>query len=60
MRAQFIGKDRSMGFRRGQWYRIIAIEEKFGKVLLREASGLFCPYSNIGKMLENWKFDKRY
>ena len=60
MRAQFIGKDRSMGFRRGQWYRIIAIEEQFKHVVLREASGLFCPYSNVGKMLENWKFDNRY
>ena len=38
----------------------IAIEEKLGRVVLREASGLFCPYSNVGKMLENWKFDKRY
>lgn len=60
MKAQFIGADGSMGFRRGQWYKIISIEEKFGQVLLREAGGHFCPYSNWGKMLENWKFDSRY
>lgn len=60
MKAQFIGKNGSMGFRCGQWYRIVAIEEHFKHIVLREASGLFCPYSNVGKMLENWKFDKRY
>ena len=60
MKAQFIGKNESMGFKCGQWYRIIAIEERLGKVLVREAGGYFCPYSNWGKMLENWKFDSRY
>ncbi len=60
MKAQFIGADGSMGFRRGRWYKIIAIEERLGKILLREAGGHFCPYSNWGKMLENWKFDNRY
>lgn len=43
MKAQFIGKNGSMGFRHGQWYKIIAIEERLGKVLVREAGGHFCP-----------------
>lgn len=38
----------------------LQIIEAEREILLREASGLFCPYSNRGKMLENWKFDNRY
>ena len=44
-----------MGFRTGRWYTFTLIEER-GYVILKEVSGLWCPYSNMRKLLENWKF----
>lgn len=55
MRAKFIGKDKSMGFRTGRWYNFTLVEQ-LGCIVLRETNGLFCPYSNMRKLLENWEF----
>ena len=54
MVAKFIGKDRSMGFRKGNLYRL---KTCIGKKLIyaEDESGLFCYYSSIESFLKNWK-----
>ena len=60
MKAKFIGKDNSMGFCEGQIYEIetkVKTNSK-GKShlwLYDMNSGLYCPYSRMETMLENWK-----
>ena len=55
--AQFVGADRSMGFRTGLWYRI-RLDYVKGMVMLREETGLYCPYESIGALRRNWRFEK--
>lgn len=61
MKAEFIGKDGSEGFVKGKEYEI---ETSVGsKLCSRDGllwvndknSVLECPYTNLEKLLENWK-----
>ena len=60
MRVKFIGRDGSMGFVNGKVYKIrtaVRVNSK-GQVFLwvyDMSSNLYCPYSNLEKMLDNWK-----
>lgn len=57
MLAQFIGKDKSMGFRKWRTYNITFEMQHLPPywIILREENGLFCPYSSMEAVLENWR-----
>lgn len=55
MKARFIGKDRSMGFRTGKVYRIKIVEDKVRNWLwVKEFWGLYCPYESRKAIENNW------
>lgn len=69
MRAIFIGKDGSRGFKHGQTYELnsdirpvhvgggyIFGQEKTCICLFDRNSKAWCPYSSLEKVLENWHF----
>lgn len=64
MRAVFIGKDYSMGFRYGKEYKIKTwIESRFftkkGYLWVKDInSNLYCLYSRVETFLKNWKIIK--
>lgn len=56
IRAKFIGKDGSMGFRTGCYYWV-RIKEDYDKhwLWVRELFGLYCPYTSTKTLEENWE-----
>ena len=54
MRGIFIGKDGSMGFKRGKKYEFHTYCQR-DCLHLKTTNGLWCPYSNMEKLLENWR-----
>lgn len=60
MRGIFIGKDGSMGFKYGKEYEFHTYCQR-GYLHLKTTNGLWCPYSNMEKLLENWRivYDNR-
>lgn len=50
----FIGKDGSMGFKYGKEYEFYTYYHN-KCIHLKTKDGLWCPYSNIEKLLENWR-----
>ena len=54
MYGTFIGRDGSMGFKHGKSYGFITYC-KNDVLILRTIEGLYCPYSNLEKLLENWR-----
>ena len=54
IRGIFIGQDGSMGFEYGKEYQFYTwIENNY--LFLKTSEGLWCPYSNLEKLLDNWK-----
>lgn len=57
MIAEFIGTDRSVGFRKGKIYKIrTACKNNY--IYILEESGLWCPYQSVEAILKNWKIIK--
>lgn len=54
MVGRFIGEDKSMGFRTGHIYKFTTTCLG-NSLILRTSDGLWCPYGNMEKLLENWK-----
>lgn len=54
MQGIFIGKDGSMGFECGKTYQFYTWCER-NYLFLKTSEGLWCPYSNMEKLLENWR-----
>lgn len=54
MIAEFIGTDRSMGFRKGKRYQIRTVC-KNNYIYVLEERGLWCPYQSVETILKNWK-----
>lgn len=54
MIAEFIGTDRSMGFRKGKRYQI-RTACKNNHIYVLEERGLWCPYQSVEAILKNWK-----
>lgn len=54
--ATFIGTDGSLGYRRGQRYRLVVNEDttRAGRVL-EIVSPVKCPYANLSAFLRNWQ-----
>lgn len=50
----FIGKNGSMGFENGEEYKFFIYYDS-GYLHLKTTNGLWCPYSNMAKLLENWR-----
>lgn len=50
----FSGKNGSMGFKYGEEYKFFTYYDA-GYLHLKTTNGLWCPYSNIEKLLENWR-----
>ena len=53
LKGKFIGKDGSMGFVYGKKYKLYTWCER-NYLFLKTSDGLWCPYSNLEKLLENW------
>lgn len=59
MKARFIGKDKSMGFRTGRTYRIKLIQGgNHNWIWVQEFWGLRCPYESMTALERNWDFNK--
>lgn len=56
MKLKFIGEHGSMGFEHGRVYecRLVSLRDG-GGVLVFANGNLYCPYSSLRKMLENWE-----
>lgn len=54
MKGIFIGKDGSMGFEHGKEYQFYTWCER-NYLFLKTSDGLWCPYSNMEKLLDNWR-----
>lgn len=54
MIAEFIGKDGSMGFKKGKRYQIHTVC-KYNLIYVLEERGLWCPYDIVEAILRNWK-----
>ena len=52
--GRFIGKNGSMGFKYGEEYKFFTYYDA-GYLYLKTTNGLWCPYSNMEKLLENWR-----
>lgn len=50
----FVGKNGSMGFKNGEEYKFFTYYDS-GYLHLKTTNGLWCPYSNMAKLLENWR-----
>lgn len=50
----FVGKNDSIGFKHDKEYKFFAYYDA-GYLHLKTTNGLWCPYSNIEKLLENWR-----
>ena len=50
----FVGKDGSMGFKRGKEYQFTTCI-RHNMLCIVTSDGLWCPYSNMEKLLENWR-----
>lgn len=50
----FVGKDGSMGFKRGKEYQFTTCI-RHNMLCVVTSDGLWCPYSNMEKLLENWR-----
>lgn len=50
----FVGKDGSMGFRRGKEYQFTTCI-RHNMLCVVTSDDLWCPYSNMEKLLENWR-----
>lgn len=53
----FIGEDGSMGFRRGQKYRLTIDYDRERDWIVLWSGRCWCPYSNISALLQNWQFE---
>ena len=50
----FVGKNGSMGFKRGEEYKFFTYYYA-GYLHLTTVNGLWCPYGSMEKLLENWR-----
>lgn len=50
----FVGKNGSMGFKNGEEYKFLTYYDA-GYLHLKTTNGLWCPYSSVEKLLENWR-----
>lgn len=51
--GKFIGQNGSMGFKYGTTYKFQTYcEDKC--ICIKTSNGLWCPYENLEKLLENW------
>lgn len=50
----FVGKDSSMGFKQGKEYQFTTCI-RHNMLCVVTSDGLWCPYSNMEKLLENWR-----
>lgn len=50
---KFVGDDGSQGFRYGREYKI-RISKVADHFIVETESGLYCPYSSIKTLLQNW------
>ena len=50
----FIGENDSMRFKHGEEYKFV-IYYYAGYLHLQTTNGLWCPYSNMEKLLKNWR-----
>ena len=53
IKGMFIGKDGSMGFQYGKKYKLCTRCNN-NLIYVSTTDGLYCPYSNLEKLLENW------
>lgn len=53
LKGKFIGKDGSMGFKYGKKYKLY-IRCNNNWIYVSTTDGLYCPYLNLEKLLENW------
>lgn len=58
MKARFIGKDGSCGFRKGEIYDVWSsvLSKKSWIMICTVDNTKFCGYSNLEKIFENWEF----
>lgn len=54
MKGIFIGKDGRMGFEHGKEYQFYTWCER-NYLFLKTSDGLWCPYSSMEKLLDNWR-----
>ena len=52
--AEFIGRDGSMGFKKGKRYQIHTVC-KNNHIYVLEEHVLWCPYQSVEAILRNWK-----
>lgn len=65
-RGVFVGADGSMGFEYGRGYAVriskrSRLAKRFGlagNIILRTKVGLYCPYSSMEKLEENWELER--
>lgn len=50
----FVGKNGSMGFKNGEEYKFFTYYYA-GYLHLKTVNGLWCPYSSMEKLLDNWR-----
>lgn len=55
MKAEFIGKDRSMGFRKGETYILKTDIKKQMIWIVNQESNLYCCYDSVENFLKNWR-----
>lgn len=56
MKLKFIGKDGSLGLRHGQDYLVVVSStgEHIVLHIMKDKSGIFCPYSSPQTFAQNW------
>ena len=55
MKLKFIGENGSIGFKYGQVYECRLVSLRDGQIVVCADGNLYCPYSSLRKMLENWE-----
>lgn len=58
IKAKFMGKDKSMGFRTGKIYYLKSKCKDNNIIVSTIDNNLWCPYSSIESFLDNWKLIK--
>jgi hypothetical protein len=56
MRATFVGRDRSLGYRTGCTYDLITSSSDKYPIIVRRSNGRgYCPYSSEAAFRRNWR-----